>query len=45
MEKKTYTSPELTEIGSINDVVHQDRLSPKADGSYDSTEKVLLTRS
>lgn len=45
MEKKTYSTPKVSEIGSINESVHASRLSLVADGAGDPVAMVLLTKS
>lgn len=43
MEKKSYTTPQVAEIGSINESVHQSRQSLQSDGTTIPGEKVLIT--
>ena len=43
MEKKSYVTPAVTEIGSINESVHADRVSFTPDGVTIKGDKVLIT--
>jgi hypothetical protein len=40
--KKTYTTPELSELGSINEAVHADRVSLTPDGTIITGDMVLV---
>lgn len=42
MEKKTYTTPQIVEIGSINEAVHADTVSFDPDGTVVKGDRVLI---
>jgi hypothetical protein len=42
MEKKSYRTPQVSEIGSINESVHANRQSFVEDGSVVRGDKVLI---